>query len=298
MLGGVAAVETVEAAEAEPKGGERQLALTRTPTRGLLGRRDVRPFVLTRYAPSPDLAWCLEHHWVVTWDVPDDTEAVSQVLPYPSVNLSFTDDRFNVTGVVSHVFTHPLRGQGWVYGMKFRPGGARPFVPFDVRRLTDHSVSATDVWPEAAHLRGELEQFAGPDDVPALVDSGERFIRSFDIAEDPVVAVVSELTMRLLTDPTVRRVTDVCDNGLEQRTLQRLFRAYVGVTPRWVLQRGRLHLAAERVTDHAETGTGPAWAELAADLGYSDQAHFIRDFRRVLGETPAKYAERLAGAGA
>jgi AraC-like DNA-binding protein len=289
MLGAMADAEVVE--------WKRELAVTRTPTLGLLGRRDVRPFELTRYAPSADLAWCLEHHWVVTWDVPEDRDAVSQVLPYPSVNISFTADRLNVTGVQSQVFTHPLRGRGWVYGMKFHPGGARPFLPYDVRRLTDRSIPATEAWPDAATLRDELRQVEAPDDVLALVDNGERFLRSLGVDVDPVVAVVSELTMRLLTDPTVRRVTDVCDTGLEQRTLQRLFRCYVGVTPRWVLQRGRLHVAADRVTDHAETGTGPGWSELAADLGYADQAHFIRDFRRVLGETPARYAERLTEAG-
>ena len=267
------------------------------PTRGLLGRRDVRPFVLRRFVPSTDLAWCLEHHWVVTWDVSPGHDAVSRVLPAPSVNISFTGTRLNLTGVMSQVFSHPLTGSGWVYGMKFHPGGVRPFVPFDVQRLTDRSQPAVDVWPGAAVLLDALSSSPAPTDegkVQTLVAAGESFLRSFQVEADPVVATVSELTHRLLTDPTVRRVTDVCDGmRIEQRTLQRLFRSYVGVTPRWVLQRGRLHLAAERVTDHAETGEGPGWAELAADLGYADQAHFIRDFRRVLGETPAAYARRL-----
>ena len=36
---------------------------------------------------------------------------------------------------------------------------------------------------------------------------------------------------------------------------------------------------------------GPVdWAALAADLGYSDQAHLTRDFTRTIGEPPARYA--------
>ena len=268
----------------------------RTPPRGLLGRRRGRPFRLDRYEPSGDLAWCLEHHWTVTWDIADGEQAVSQVLPSPSVNISYTAGRLNLTGVMSQVFSHPITGAGWVYGMKFHPGGVRPFLPFDVRRLSDASQPATEVWPHATGLRAAVEA-AGPPDgdeaVRRLAAAGEDFLRSFDLTPDPAVDTVRELTHRLLTDPTVRRVTDVCDTGMEQRTLQRLFRSYVGVTPRWVLQRGRLHLAAERVTDHAETGEGPGWAELAVDLGYADQAHFIRDFRRVLGQTPAAYASDL-----
>jgi AraC-like DNA-binding protein len=268
----------------------------RSEPRGLLGRRKGRPFLLERYEPSADLAWCVEHHWTVRWDVPAGEESLSQVLPSPNVNISFTDGRLNLTGVMSQVFSHPITGAGWVYGIKFHPGGARPFVPFDVRRLSDQSQPAVDVWPHAAGLRAAVDA-AGPpvaaDDVTRLIAAGDDFLRSFELTPDPVVDTVRELTHRLLTDPSVRRVTDVCDTGVEQRTLQRLFRSYVGVTPRWVLQRGRLHLAAERVTDHAETGAGPGWAELAVDLGYADQAHFIRDFRRVLGLTPAAYAAVL-----
>jgi AraC-like DNA-binding protein len=68
--------------------------------------------------------------------------------------------------------------------------------------------------------------------------------------------------------------------------MQRLFREYVGVSPKWVLQRYRLHEAAARLAE----GTPGTWAAVAADLGYSDQSHFIRDFTRAVGLTPGAYA--------
>ena len=85
------------------------------------------------------------------------------MLPSPSVNISYTAGRLNLTGVMSQVFSHPITGAGWVYGMKFHPGGVRPFLPFDVRRLSDTSQPATDVWPHATGLRAAVEA-AGPPD--------------------------------------------------------------------------------------------------------------------------------------
>jgi AraC-like DNA-binding protein len=73
------------------------------------------------------------------------------------------------------------------------------------------------------------------------------------------------------------------------RRLQRLFAEYVGAPPKYVLRRARLHEAAARADD-AASGAGVDWAALAADLGYSDQAHLTRDFTAAVGAPPGRYA--------
>jgi AraC-like DNA-binding protein len=77
--------------------------------------------------------------------------------------------------------------------------------------------------------------------------------------------------------------------GLGLRKLQRLFDDYVGVSPKWVIQRYRLHEAAERIA----AGRVADFADLALELGYADQAHFNRDFKKLVGRSPAEYARSL-----
>nr|WP_240189371.1 helix-turn-helix domain-containing protein [Nakamurella flavida] len=69
------------------------------------------------------------------------------------------------------------------------------------------------------------------------------------------------------------------------RHLQRLFAHYVGVTPKWVLSRFRMH----DVVSALDAGSTAGLAELAAEFGWYDQAHFTRDFTRLVGVTPREY---------
>jgi AraC-like DNA-binding protein len=72
--------------------------------------------------------------------------------------------------------------------------------------------------------------------------------------------------------------------------VQRLFAEHVGCTPKWAIRIYRLNDAAQRIAAEGE----PDYAGLAVRLGYSDQSHFIRDFRAVTGQPPGEYA-RMAG---
>lgn len=87
------------------------------------------------------------------------------------------------------------------------------------------------------------------------------------------------------------RVEDIAAiHYLAPRTLQRLLRRYVGVSPKWVLKRLRIHQAAEQLA----TSSPRDWTEVALQLGYYDHAHFIRDFRLIVGRSPARYAAEAA----
>ncbi len=83
---------------------------------------------------------------------------------------------------------------------------------------------------------------------PADVGQIEDGLRAHGFEDDPRVGEIVALHTAMLTDPAITRVEDLCAlAGCSKRTLQRLFREYVGVTPKWVLQRIRLHEAAERM---------------------------------------------------
>ena len=265
-----------------------RLGQTRQPTTteyGLLGVRGV-DFRLDRAPASADLAELVERHWLVSWDLPEGRRASVTLLPHPCVNLVLDRGMVAIAGVGSERFTYAYSGRGRVFGVKFRPGAFRPFYGRPVSELTDQTVPLATVWgPAAAALGADLERAP---DLSSLVAVAERHLRARWPAPDPEVAVVGQIVRALLHDRSVTRVEEVSARfGIRPRTLQRLFQRYVGVSPKWVLRRYRLHEAAARLAE----GTDTSWADVAAELGYFDQSHFIRDFTREIGMTPVAYAE-------
>jgi methylphosphotriester-DNA--protein-cysteine methyltransferase len=89
------------------------------------------------------------------------------------------------------------------------------------------------------------------------------------------------------TKNTARAAAERIASGRSSpRSLQRVFRTYVGVGPKWIIRLYRIKEAAARIED----GNVTTWADLALRLGYADQAHFVDDFRRIIGRPPARYA--------
>lgn len=263
-----------------------RLAQTRQTTSeyGILaGPRDYR---LDRVPASPDLAPLVERHWLIAWDLPEGRRNPVTLLPHPCVNLWFDQGTLTIGGAGTERFTYVQEGRGRVFGVKFRPGGFYPFLRSPVSALTDQPRPLSALWgPDATTFARDL---AAAEDVESLVTVAERHLRAHWPPEDPEVAVIGEIVEALLHDRTITRVDQVSTRfGIAPRTLQRLFQRYVGVSPKWVLRRYRLHEAAARLAED----TTSTWAEVAADLGYFDQPHFIRDFTRAVGMTPAAYAE-------
>jgi AraC-like DNA-binding protein len=269
----------------EPGLGQTRQTAT-TSEYGILGTRDV-DFHLDRAPVSADLADLVERHWLVRWQLSEGRRASVTLLPHPCVNLVFDCGQVAIAGVGRERFTYQYSGEGRVFGVKFRPGAFLPFLGGPVSQLTDQTWPLAALWgaDDAHRLATELATCAHLDDLVAVA---ERHLRAHWPQPDPEVAGVGRIVHALLHDRSVSRVDDVSARfGLSARSLQRLFQRYVGVSPKWVLQRYRLHEAAARLAE----GTAGTWAEVAVELGYFDQSHFIRDFTRAVGMTPVAYAD-------
>lgn len=264
--------------------------------RGLVDPHEARRRLQIDRAPvSPELGWAVEHYWSVVWDLDEPYE--QRIVPNPTVHVTFEPDGAFVTGVATGAWSRGLEGAGCVFGIRFRPAGFRPFLGRSLRTITDGVLPLAALFGSRSasieRLGAECVAAGRPLD---LVGPVEAWLCSLadDLgdSERRDAEIVSGIVEAIAADPSAVRVGQVAEQlSVSPRRLQRLFAEHVGVNPKWVVDRARVHEVSERVRAGGEL----RWAELAAELGYADQAHLIRRFTEAVGEPPARYASKVNG---
>ncbi|WP_018330861.1 helix-turn-helix domain-containing protein [Actinomycetospora chiangmaiensis] len=272
-------------------------------SRGILDPWLLRQRVaFARYPPTPGLDGLVDRFWAVRWNLPADVEHRQEVLTHPAVNLSVgTPDartrrrgpEARVTGVATDLVDRALAGQGWTVAMMSTVGGFGALVD-DAAALRDRVVDVEEVGLDGAAL---VARVGGPDDeaarvaeLAAAVEAAVAEVADADTGRVEQAREVAAVARVAETDREVRRLDDLAArSGIGGRSLQRSFARCAGVSPTWVIRRYRLLEAAEAVRDGARV----SWPEVAAALGYADQAHLVRDFRAALGRTPEAYARAV-----
>src|SRR6185437_2468772 len=236
---------------------------------------------LDRHKPADALAPFVDYYWIVRWDLRGQPPHEQTVLPHPNVHLVFEASGAGIFGVDRRLFTRSLSGLGLGFGVRFTAGGFRPFWQAPISQLTDRVVPAARLFgPRAEKTRQAIMgDFASGGSDVVMIGHAEALLLSVLPERDPLARQAAALVSRITDDPGLRRVDELAaSSGLSVRTLQRLFADYVGVSPKWVMRRARLHDAAE----HAGSGEPVDWAALASDLGYADQG-LHRDHRGAAG---------------
>lgn len=251
---------------------------------GILNReKGVSFFQLNRYFPTTLLADFVEHYWVVEWLLPEGYTHVQEVLPTLSVQLVFQLDEATIHGVKKQRFIQHISGTGRVVGVKFKPGGFYPFLEKSVLTIAHQETEAYALLgittpPIYVPVTGEH--------APVLEAIEVLLLRLLPKKEEKML-LVQQITATALADRTMISTAQLAAHfHLTIRTLERLFSKYVGINPKWVIKIFRFHDIVERIAGSTEVN----WAQLAIDLGYFDQAHFIKDFRIMMGKTPQEYA--------
>ena len=165
-------------------------------------------------------------------------------------------------------------------GIRFHPGGTAPFLHVSLSELTDEIAELGSVSPAlerellvVSHALSSLAEKAAAVEAALIA----RLLRT---AHD---ASAMRLAARIVQSAGLISIDQLAnDAGISNRQLERRFLRDVGVGPK-LLSRILRFQQVFRAVDRADS----AWASIAVECGYYDQAHLIRDFNQFAGQTPA-----------
>lgn len=217
----------------------------------------------------------------------------SRILPDGSNDLIIdlsAEPRPFVVGAMRRADVVPLAGRVDLLGVRFRPGGALPFLRVPMYQLTDKHVALDALWGGAADSLADAVAAAPPGDRVTVLEqmllAGLRQPRW----DDDLTPRAVTLMRRTRGGIGIRAAAQAL--GVGERRLERAFDLAVGLSPKRFARVLRFLGAVREIGRR----TARPLAAVAFDSGYSDHPHFIREFKRLAGVTPAQYAaERRVG---
>jgi AraC-like DNA-binding protein len=214
--------------------------------------------------------------------------AAERVLPTGCVDLILSLDEHHKADVVAGARSQSIvidtsRSLSFI-GVRFRPGGAGPFLGLPVGELQDRSVAPAMLWgPHARTLREKLLHTPAPQSRFRILE-GFLLERLHEARErHPAVQYAIQAIGDSEGAASVASIVE--HTGLSARRFIAIFRDEVGLAPKVFCRLARFR----RVVGELREVDAVDWADIAVGCGYFDQSHFIHDFRAFAGVSPSAY---------
>jgi AraC-like DNA-binding protein len=253
-------------------------------------------FAFTQRTPQRPLARYVESIWHARGQIPYARERIAPtgstvagivlgppIRQTPEGSAAFLAESGFLIGPHDRPLVNEPTAQTHCVGVVTTPVGCRAVFGVDPAPLRGRVVDLLGAWPAAAALRADLlRDDADPDAMLAATE--DVLLAGLDESDRGLDRCAAAVT--LLEEAPARPVADVAAAlGVSHGHLDREFTRVVGLSPRTLAR----VLRVRRLLEQIDVSDRVAWTRLAADLGWYDQAHLIRDVTRHTGVPPSAY---------
>jgi len=249
-----------------------------------------------RIAPRTELSRFIECFWIV--EDPDPSPVIQKIIPdgYPEMIFHFGDpyliklntkwirQSWSVLGgqMTSHFFLKNT-GVSSILGIKFKPAALNLLFGVDMYTLTNRVVSLKQLnHPDLTALEGMLREAGDHTNRIAAIE--DYFSKNFRAVNNELVIYAT--VEKIFASNGMVSVAAICkENGCSERQLERMFRKYIGLSPKLYSRIIRFASIFQVAQGRKEING----CELGLASGYYDQSHFIKNFKAFAGEGPSGY---------
>lgn len=245
---------------------------------------------LRRYFPSDTLKPLVEQYWFVDWKLPSQKTHLQQNLPDPNFHLTFEKNqagkysKAGLLGPISKYYQYRMSGTGTIIGVKFTIGALSACLAQKPSYYVDKLVAPNTIINELSlpEIKKRLEASSTDEQIFELL---EESLKPYVTIPSKQQLKVQALVSLIKETPSLSSVSELASiSGISERNIQRGFSKNLGLSAKWLIRKYRLQQAIELLDTSCLS-----LADIATSLGYSDQSHFIKDCKEIIGYTPANY---------
>lgn len=178
-----------------------------------------------------------------------------------------------------------IKGVRNFVGVRFWPGGAIPFLRDTAVNFTDDIVTLDSVWGEQADIISErVYMESSPVKKIEIIEN-----KLLDILKDvdETDYIIKLALHKILTAGGAISINQLArEVDISQRHLSRKFKNWIGISPKKFCNIVKFQNIINELNKQAYNSSNIDWVNIALKNGYYDQAHFIREFKKLYGKTP------------
>jgi AraC-like DNA-binding protein len=248
-----------------------------------------------RISPPKELSRYFECFWIVEEE--DPTPTIQKIIPdgFPEMIFHFGDPYLIklkskwtrqssslLGGQITGYFYLKNTGTSSILGIKFKPAAIGLLFDIDMHSLTDRVISLRALAHPDVKVIENLVKKA--DSHSARLNAVVQYIsENLSLIDD---LPINKAVEKILSSNGMTSVSDIChDTGCSERQLERLFKKYVGLSPKLYSRIIRFAY----IFQQGQRSKKMNGSELGIASGYYDQSHFIRNFKAFTGEDPSRY---------
>ncbi len=188
-----------------------------------------------------------------------------------------------VSGVHKNYLSISAHDDSEMFVIQFKPHGAFPFVHQFIGELNDVVIPAEEVFGQEILELHQIIKTASTSE--EKFSKGETWlIERFDQTMVPTDALV-DLLSELDKQPVVKYQEVIDGYPHTQKHLIDQFKKYIGLTPKYYQRMRRFN----GILQHIQNKQYLNWPDVALECGYTDQSHFIKEFRHFSGFNPTEF---------
>lgn len=259
----------------------------------------VIPMIPKIISPSQELAGIVKEYW--TLESPQEaTPQKNVIIPDGCMKLIFhygapyrhylEDDLSELLpncfliGQLTRPYVVAPTGATGTFFVCFHPDGFLPFTQLPIKAMENRAIPLDELFGQEGTALGE--QILSAASTASRVSIAEQFLLNRLTSEDAKDVLVRHIVDMILTGNGQWSVTELSNHHhIHRRQLVRKFTAAIGLSPKQLSKTIRLQATLKRLlSEDVKTLT-----ELAYSFDYTDQAHFIKDFKEFTGLTPKAF---------